>query len=190
LIAVNQKRRAGGRDDPNSPKRSPAFLSGSSSKSRLTCEHLQTPSEIFSDLDWQKQFDGALVRTGVGLDTNSDRKAYTALGPICVSAGFLGRGPEKPGYTLSPLTFNVWWRLEQLEILASRRCMMAESLNLVVEQDQAGLWRVTSPNIPGLVATGHSRREALSNVDGAISHLQRVERFAGIVTDDALRYGA
>jgi hypothetical protein len=50
-------------------------LSGSSSKSRLTCEHLQTPSEIFNDLDWQKQFDGALVRTGVGLDTNSDRKA-------------------------------------------------------------------------------------------------------------------
>jgi hypothetical protein len=51
---------------------------------------------------------GALARTGVGLDTNSDRKAYTALGPICVSVGFLGRGPEKPGYTLSPLTFNVW----------------------------------------------------------------------------------
>jgi hypothetical protein len=84
------------------------FLSGSSSKSRLTCEHLQTPSEIFSDLDWQNQFDGALARTGVGLDTNSDRKAYTALGPICVNAGFLGRGPGKPGYTLSPLTFNVW----------------------------------------------------------------------------------
>ena len=61
---------------------------------------------------------------------------------------------------------------------------MAESLNLVVEQDQAGLWRVTSPNIPGLLATGHSRREALSNVDGAISHLQRIQRFAGIVTDD------
>jgi hypothetical protein len=68
--------------------------------------------------------------------------------------------------------------------------MMAESLNLVVEQDQAGLWRVTSPNITGLLATGHSRREALSNVDGAISHLQRVQRFAGIVTDDAVRCGA
>jgi hypothetical protein len=104
--------------------------------------------------------------------------------------GFSWEGPGKPGYTLSPLTFNVQWGLEQLEILASRRCVMAESLNLVVEQDQAGLWHVTSPNIPGLVATGHSRREALSNVDGAISHLQRVERFAGIVTDDALRCGA
>jgi hypothetical protein len=67
---------------------------------RVFPDHLQTPSEIFSDLDWQKQFDGALARTGVGLDTNSDRKAYTALGPICVSAGFLGRGPGKPGYTL------------------------------------------------------------------------------------------
>ena len=67
---------------------------------------------------------------------------------------------------------------------------MAKSLNLVVEQDHTGLWRVTSPNIPGLVVTGHSRREALSNVDGAISHLQRVERFAGVVTDDALRCGA
>jgi hypothetical protein len=84
----------------------------------------------------------------------------------------------------------VWRRLEQLEILASEGGMMAESLNLVVEQDQAGFWRVTSPNIPGLLATGHSRREALSNVDGAISHLQRVQRFAGIVTDDALRCGA
>jgi hypothetical protein len=69
-------------------------LSGSPSKSRLTCEHLQTPSEIFSGLDWQKQFDGALARTGVGLDTNSDREAYTALGPICVSAGFW-EGPGK-----------------------------------------------------------------------------------------------
>jgi hypothetical protein len=105
--------------------------------------------------------------------------------------GFSWEGPPgKPGYTLLPLTLNVWLRLEQLEILASRGCVMAESLNLVVEQDQAGLWRVTSPNIPGLVATGHSRREALSNVDGAISHLQRVQRFAGIVTDDALRCGA
>ena len=93
-----------------SPKRSPASLSGSPSKSRPTCEHLQTPSEIFSDLAWQEQFDGALVRTGVGLDTNSDRKAYTALGPIRGSAGFLGRDPGKHGYTLSPLTFNVWRR--------------------------------------------------------------------------------
>jgi hypothetical protein len=91
---------------------------------------------------------------------------------------------------LSSLTFNVWRRLRKLEILASGRCMMAEAINLVVEQDQAGLWRVTSPNIPGLLATGHSRREALSNVDGAISHLQRVGRFAGIVTNDALRCGA
>ena len=31
---------------------------------------------------------------------------------------------------------------------------MAESLNLVVEQDQAGLWRVTSPNITGLSPLG------------------------------------
>ena len=105
---VDRKRAAEGLYEAISPKRSPAFLSGSSSKSHLTREHLQTPSEIFSDLDWQKQFDGALVRTGVGLDTNSDRKAYTALGPICVSAGSLARGPGKPGYTLSPLTFNVW----------------------------------------------------------------------------------
>ncbi|MGA7806710.1 hypothetical protein [Bradyrhizobium sp.] len=88
------------------------------------------------------------------------------------------------------MTFNVWCGLEQLEIFAIGRCMMAESLNLVVEQDQTGLWRVTSPNVPALVATGRSRREALSNVDGAISHLQRVARFAGIVTDDALRCGA
>jgi alpha-tubulin suppressor-like RCC1 family protein len=105
------------------------------------------------------------------------------------SSGIFSWGPGKPGYTLSPLTFNVWRRLGQLKILA-RRWMMPEPLNLVVEQDQAGLWRVTSPNIPGLLATGHSRREALSNVDGAISHLQRVQRFAGIVTDDALRCGA
>jgi hypothetical protein len=123
----------------------------------------------------------------------AERCAYAPLGlegHKLRQRGFSWEGPGKPGYTLSSLTFNVWRRLEQLEILASRRCMMAESLNLVVEQDQAGLWRVTSPNIPGLVATGHSRREALSNVDGAISHLQRVERFAGIVTDDALRCGA
>jgi hypothetical protein len=67
---------------------------------------------------------------------------------------------------------------------------MAESLNLIVEQGQNGLWYVKSPDIPGLLAIGQSRREALSQVDGAISHLQRVQRFAGVVTDDALRCGA
>jgi hypothetical protein len=76
-----------------SPRRSPASLSGSSSKSRLTCEHLQTPSEIFSDLDWQEQFDGALVRTGVGLDTNSDRPPSV---PFASARDFLGGTRENP----------------------------------------------------------------------------------------------
>ena len=35
------------------------------------------------------------------------------------SRRFSLRGPGKSGYTLSPLTFNVWRRLRQLEILGS-----------------------------------------------------------------------
>jgi hypothetical protein len=68
--------------------------------------------------------------------------------------------------------------------------MMSEKVNLVVEQDKAGLWYVVSPDIPGLCVVGHSRREALAGVDGRISDLQRAQRFASVTTESAIKCGA
>lgn len=56
-------------------------------------------------------------------------------------------------------------------------------LPIDVEQGDAGLFYVTSPNIRGLLVTGQTENEALDKVQWTLTHLAEANRLVGASRD-------